>query len=149
MSIPTGRAFAKALEEAGVVTDLNTVQRIVIDINGWDAVHVYVERIGDSRLLDAFKGPLGMMLAENAPEPEPVRYWVMVADELLGDPVAVKGLEEAGLRIARVGGRVDRYSQKVLIEDPQAPRELDGHDVELTFHREADGPVTVERRVTA
>lgn len=70
MSIPTGAAFAKALEEAGVVSDLNSITRIVIDINGLEA-RVYVERVGDKRLLDAISGPLGMMLAEATP-PEPV-----------------------------------------------------------------------------
>jgi hypothetical protein len=67
MSIPTGRAFAKALEEAGVVSDLNTVERIVIDIDSMMA-RVYVQRIGDKRLLGAFSGPLGMMLAGTEPE---------------------------------------------------------------------------------
>lgn len=70
MSIPSGIAFAKALEEAGVISDLSSITRVVIDIQMGDTARVYVERIGDGRLLDAFKGPLGMMLAENAPEPE-------------------------------------------------------------------------------
>lgn len=70
MSIPTGRAFAKALEEAGVISDLNSITRVIIDIQPGDLVRVYVERVGENRLLDAFSGPLGMMLAEHAPEPE-------------------------------------------------------------------------------
>lgn len=70
MSKPTGRMFAKALEEAGVVTDLNTVERIVIDIDATLA-RVYVQRIGDDKLLDALAGQLGLMLAEAA-APEPV-----------------------------------------------------------------------------
>lgn len=149
MSIPTGRAFAKALEEAGVVTDLNTIERIVIDVQASEPVHVYVQRFGDSRLLDAFKGPLGMMLAENAPEPAGVRYWVLMANELIEDPGTRQGFELAGLRIVELGPRRDILSRSVLIEDPAAPPELDGKEVELTFHRECDGPVAVERRVIA
>lgn len=68
MAIPAGRAFAKALEDAGVVSDLGTVQRIVIDIDA-TMCRIYVQRIGDKRLLDAFSGTLGMMLAETAPGP--------------------------------------------------------------------------------
>jgi len=66
MSIPTGVAFARALEKAGVISDLDSITRVVIDIQPDDTARVYVERIGDSRLLEAFKGPLGMMLAEHA-----------------------------------------------------------------------------------
>jgi hypothetical protein len=45
-----GREFAKALEAAGVVSDLDTIERIVIDVR-WDRVDVHVKRIGTGRLL--------------------------------------------------------------------------------------------------
>lgn len=69
MSIPTGAAFAKALEAAGIISDLNSITRVVIDITGAEC-HLYVERVGDKKLLYAIKGPLGMMLADLAAEPE-------------------------------------------------------------------------------
>lgn len=71
MSIPTGRAFAKALEEAGVISDLNSITRVIIDIQPGDVARVYVERVGDKRLLDAFSGPLGMMLPHAAADCRP------------------------------------------------------------------------------
>jgi hypothetical protein len=132
MSKPTGRAFAKALEEAGVVSDLDTVERIVIDIDATIA-RVYVQRIGDSRLLEAISGPLGMMLADVAPKG--VRYWTRVANELLDDPGTTKGFAEAGLRIVEHGGRVDPHVRMVLIEDDGAPPELDGKEVEISLTR--------------
>ena len=46
-----GREFAKALEAAGVVSDLNTIERIVIDVRADDVVHVHVQRMGTERLL--------------------------------------------------------------------------------------------------
>ena len=140
MSIPAGRAFAKALEEAGVVSDLNTIQRIVIDIDA-DMARVYVQRIGDKRLLDAISGPLGMMLADAGPKP--VRYWVLVSCELLGEP----GWEELGLRQVELGAWESCHQSRwVLFEDPEAPRELDGKEVGLTIGR-ADGepPRIIER----
>ena len=134
MSIPTGVAFAKALEEAGVISDLDSITRIVIDIQPGDAAHVYVERIGEKRLLDAFKGPLGMMLAENAPEPAPkgVRYWVLVSRELLDS----RAWAQAGLRKIELGAWEDRHQVRwVLFEDPGASPKLDGLEVELTFEQ--------------
>jgi hypothetical protein len=50
----TARAFAQALAEAGVLTSLDGVRRIVI-VAGPDAlspVMLHVERAGDERLLD-------------------------------------------------------------------------------------------------
>ena len=52
MAIPSGRKFAKALEDAGIVSDLSTIERIVIDVRSDDAVRVHVQRIGDDRLID-------------------------------------------------------------------------------------------------
>lgn len=136
MSIPTGAAFAKALEEAGVVSDLNSITRIVIDIQAGDAARVYVERIGDKRLLDAIKGPLGMMLADaRTAEPEAplgVRYWVLVSRELLDSPTWA----QVGLRKVELGAWEDRHQMRwVLFEDPEATPKLEGLEVELTFEQ--------------
>lgn len=70
MAIPTGRTFAKALEEAGVITDINRVERIIIDVaDAMAPVRIYVQYIGDKKMLDV-AGVLGTMIAEAAPEPE-------------------------------------------------------------------------------
>lgn len=145
MSIPTGRAFAKALEEAGVISDLNTVQRIVIDIDAV-AAHVYVQRIGDKRLLDAISGPLGMMLADAEPE-RAVRYWAAFAQDLL-NLETFDALAAAGVRVVEQGPWRDTQTRMVLIEDAGAPPELAGREVDLIMHREGGGVATVaERRV--
>jgi hypothetical protein len=145
MSVMTSVQFAKALEEAGVVTDLDSILRIVIDVNPAECVQIYVQRIGDRRLLDV-AGILGTMMAEAAPRA--VRYWVQIADELLSESDAARGFDQAGLHIAEVGGRVDAYSRMVLVEDSGAPPELEGHQVELTFSRTGDEPPRItERRV--
>ena len=47
-----GRDFARALEQAGVVSDLNSIERIVIDVRADDMVRVHVQRLGDERLID-------------------------------------------------------------------------------------------------
>ena len=48
-----GHVFAKALAEAGVVHGLGSVTRIVIDVREpMGPVKVYVERIGDEKLID-------------------------------------------------------------------------------------------------
>ena len=52
MAIPSGRKFAKALADAGVVSDLDRIKRIVIDVRPDDVVRVHVQRIGDGRLID-------------------------------------------------------------------------------------------------
>jgi hypothetical protein len=63
MSILTGREFAEALEKAGVVSDLNTIERIVIDVQAAEPVRIYVVRFGDERILPA-AGILGQLLAD-------------------------------------------------------------------------------------
>lgn len=52
MSIPTSHVVAKALAEAGIVYDLDTVQRIVIDLRTNDPVRIYVQRIGGPELAE-------------------------------------------------------------------------------------------------
>lgn len=48
--LATGREFARALEAAGIVEDLNTIERIVIDVRAGDLIKLYIQRIGDERL---------------------------------------------------------------------------------------------------
>lgn len=45
------RELARALEAAGVVHDINSIERIVIDISASHPVRVHVQRIGDKRLI--------------------------------------------------------------------------------------------------
>jgi hypothetical protein len=48
----TGQAFARALEEAGVISDLNRIERIVIVVDdALKPVQVHVQRFGDERIL--------------------------------------------------------------------------------------------------
>lgn len=61
MATVLGHVFAKALEDAGVVHDLNTVTRIVIDIrDAMKPVDIHIQRLGDERLID-----LAAVLAED------------------------------------------------------------------------------------
>lgn len=54
--------FARALESAGVVSDLDTISRIVIDVDPGDLVKVYVERVCGPELKQV-AGLLGEMMA--------------------------------------------------------------------------------------
>jgi hypothetical protein len=57
--------FAKALADAGVIHDEQTIRRIVIDINADDAVVVmHIERWGDERLLDVSRTLDGIEIHE-------------------------------------------------------------------------------------
>lgn len=137
MSKPiAGREFAKALEAAGIVSDLNTIKRIVIDVRP-DRVDIHVQRMGTERLLGL--APLLEPLAAEGVE-KVVRYWVLVADELLGEP---SPWAEVGLRLAEYGPWKEPGVRWCLFEDPDAPPELDGKKVELTVSRgrvAEDGP---------
>jgi hypothetical protein len=55
--------FARALEAAGVVTDLDSIQRIVIDVNPAELVTVYVQRVAGPELKEA-AGLLGEMMRD-------------------------------------------------------------------------------------
>ena len=44
-------AFLRALADAGVISEGDEIRRVVIDAQVRHAVHVYVERFGDERLL--------------------------------------------------------------------------------------------------
>jgi hypothetical protein len=48
----TTNTFWRALVDAGVFREDETISRIVIDAKAGDAVIMYVERWGDTRLLD-------------------------------------------------------------------------------------------------
>lgn len=47
-----GRRFLEALKEAGVIRPEDYIQRVVIDVSLFDAVKIYVQRIGDENLYD-------------------------------------------------------------------------------------------------
>lgn len=66
----TSRAFAKALVDAGVLTqdEVNRTRRIVIDIVENDVPRLYIERYGDEALLE-----IAPMLKEMIPDGEAVR----------------------------------------------------------------------------
>lgn len=55
--------FARALEAAGVVSDLDSVERIVIDINPAEVVTVYVKRVAGPELAQV-AGLLGEMMRD-------------------------------------------------------------------------------------
>ncbi|MGH6654063.1 MAG: hypothetical protein ACRDVE_02525 [Actinocrinis sp.] len=59
--------FAKALEAAGVVSDLNSIERIVIDVNPAEPVTVYVKRVAGPELKQV-AGLLGAMMADGRAE---------------------------------------------------------------------------------
>ncbi len=44
--------IAAVLEKAGVITDRQMITRIVIDLRGGCEPRIYVERLGDERLID-------------------------------------------------------------------------------------------------
>jgi hypothetical protein len=47
----TANQFGQALADAGIIEDINSVRRIVIDAEAGNPVKIYVERYGDDRLL--------------------------------------------------------------------------------------------------
>jgi hypothetical protein len=67
-----GRVFARALADAGIVTDLNSIYRIVIDVRSDRPVEIHVVHFGDERLLDGFADMLTMdnELAPSSPPPQ-------------------------------------------------------------------------------
>jgi hypothetical protein len=60
MSLIHGRAFIDALLESGVITKEESVRRVVIDASADNAVIMYVERYGDSRLLEVVPALTGV-----------------------------------------------------------------------------------------
>lgn len=59
-----------ALRLAGIIREGDHVRRVIIDINVSDAVLVYIERYGDSRLLDFVVPVLGNAEIRGVPGPE-------------------------------------------------------------------------------
>lgn len=138
--------FAKALEAAGVVDDLNSITRIVIDVDPGDMVKVYVERVAGPALKDV-AGLLGEMMrdgrAADPDAPKGVRYWTDLPAE--GD-FMLRTLSACGIRIIEQGPRTGPRTEMYLVEDPGAPENLAGRTVSLTFVREDDSPVRVLQR---
>lgn len=128
------RQFAEALESAGVVSGIDSVERVVIDIRAGQFVEVYVQRTGDERLL----GIVPMLAdAQVIEQPKAVRYWVLVSDLLMEDGSGPPGWPSS-LRPVRPDESApppDAYSRWWLFEDDDAPPELEGKRVELTFTR--------------
>jgi len=44
--------FGQALADAGIIEDIDSVQRIVIDAQAGEPLMIYVQRFGDERWLD-------------------------------------------------------------------------------------------------
>ena len=72
------------------------------------------------------------------------RYYVLVSQELIdADPPTP--WEDAGLHLIEQGGFTEPGMRWCLFEDDNAPEELDGKKVELTFtrgRRHEDDPLT-------
>lgn len=73
------------------------------------------------------------------------RYYVQVSTELLDAPDA--RWQEAGLRLIEVGGLIEPDWRWCLFEDDNAPENLNGLKIELTFGRIGMRPVITGRRV--
>ena len=140
------REFAAALEAAGVITDIDTITRVIIDVDPAKSVEIHIQRIGDERLLDIVPMLAGAQVIE---QPKAVRYWVQVVDDLISGDHAFTW--PAGLRPVRPDESApppDTNSRWWLFEDDDAPPELAGKKVELTFSRTDRGPAKIiERRV--
>ena len=80
-SVLTTEEFAKALEAAGVISDLDTTQRIIIDLKPGHLVTIHVQRDGDKRLIDLASMLTGAAHAKPAAMPDVVH--VMPPDHLI------------------------------------------------------------------
>jgi hypothetical protein len=63
----TGMALLEALRDAGIINQGDRIRRVVIDASVNNAVIMYVERIGDSRLLRIASGLGGIEIREVTP----------------------------------------------------------------------------------
>jgi hypothetical protein len=63
----TGMALLEALRDAGIINQNDRIRRVVIDASVNNAVIMYVERIGDSRLLQIASGLGGIEIREVTP----------------------------------------------------------------------------------
>jgi hypothetical protein len=146
--------IAKALEEAGVISDIDSILRIVIELDPAKLPEIHIQRVGDKRLLGIVPMLAGAQVIERA---KAVRYWVQVADELMRDAAFGSLNWPSCLRPVRpdeLAPAPDNYSRWWLFEDDDAPPELDGKRVELTLGRGQTvegGPyeTRIERRVVA
>lgn len=66
MSVIHGTKFIEALLESGVIAKDERVRRIVIDASATEAVVMYVERYGDSRLLEVIPALTGVEIRREA-----------------------------------------------------------------------------------
>jgi hypothetical protein len=66
MSLIQGKRFLEALLESGVITKDQFVRRIVIDASVDNVVVMYVERYGDSRLLEVVPALTGVEIRQTA-----------------------------------------------------------------------------------
>jgi hypothetical protein len=64
MSVIHGKRFIEALLESGVVTKDERVRRVVIDASADNAVVMYVERYGDSRLIEVVLALTGVEIRQ-------------------------------------------------------------------------------------
>lgn len=141
----TGTAeFAAALQAAGVIGDPNEIARVIIDVNPAEGVQVYVQRVAGPQLPEV-AGLLGEMMRDGRAASPPVRYWVAVSSELMASTDIVRGLGEAGLRIAEFGPWRDIHTRMVRVEDPGALPALEGQEVDLEFGSEDGRPVITRR----
>ena len=74
----TGPEFFRALEAAGVISDLDSITRVIIDVRPGEMVQLYVQRVAGQPLKEV-AGLLGEMMrdggaavAGEAPEPSKV-----------------------------------------------------------------------------
>lgn len=74
------------------------------------------------------------------------RFYVYVSQELLD---ADTPWESAGLHLVEVGGFTDPGMRWCLFDDDNAPEDLNGKKVELTFELVGTRPAITDRRVTA
>lgn len=63
-----GTELAEALAAAGIIDNLDTTGRIVIDINARDVVRIYIDRFGDDRLLRVIRTLEGIEILQDSPE---------------------------------------------------------------------------------
>ena len=128
--------IAKALEDSGVIADVNDVTRLVIDLRAGHVPVIHVEQIGDDRLIDIAK-----LLTDAEVKRPAVRYWVQVSDELMQP----KNLDSwppflRPIRRDNHGVPPDSHSHWWLFEDDEAPPAFDGKRMTLMLHD--DGTVT-------
>jgi len=64
MSRIHGRKFIEAPLESGIITKEEFVRRVVIDVSVDNAVFMYVERFGDSRLLEVVPASTGVEIRQ-------------------------------------------------------------------------------------